>query len=111
MIDLVIEESGGAEVFSDIKKVIKPMGRVMLNGLFGSKRADIDWDFITTNEITIRGTLGSANIWDDVIHMIMTGKIETKSLISHTMELKNFEKGLDIMINRRENVCKVIFNP
>ncbi len=111
MIDVVIEESGGAGVFADIQRVIKPLGRVVLNGFFGGKRADIDWDFITTNEIAIRGTLGSANVWDDVIYMLETEKIEVKSLISHVMKLEEFEKGLDMMVSRKDNACKIIFNP
>jgi 2-desacetyl-2-hydroxyethyl bacteriochlorophyllide A dehydrogenase len=111
MIDAVIEESGGAGVFGDIQQVIRPLGRIVLNGFFGGKRADIDWDFVTTNEIMIRGTLGSANVWDDVIYMLETGKIEVKSLISHVMKLEDFEEGLDIMVSRRDNACKIIFNP
>ncbi len=111
MINVVIEESGGASVFEDIQKVIMPLGRIVLNGFFGGKKADIDWDFVTTNEIDIIGSLGSPNIWDDVIHMLEEGKLETHSLISHTMGLEDFIKGLDIMVERKENVCKVIINP
>ena len=111
MIDVVIEESGGAGVFADVEKVINPLGRVVLNGFFGNKQASINWDVVTTKELRILGSLGSAHIWDDVIHMLETDVIETRSLISHNMELKDFEKGLELMISRRENVCKVIFNP
>jgi 2-desacetyl-2-hydroxyethyl bacteriochlorophyllide A dehydrogenase len=111
MIDVVIEESGGTDVFEDIKQVINPCGRIVLNGFFGSKKVVIDWDFITVNDIKIIGSLGSPNIWDDVIEMLESGKIETKSLISHVIKLEEFEKGLDIMVNRKENACKVILKP
>lgn len=111
MIDAVIEESGGATVFEDIKKVINPLGRVVLNGFFGAKTAAIDWDFVTTREIQLLGSLGSAHVWDDVIRMLDEGKIQTQSLISHVLSLSEFEKGLDIMTNRRDNVCKIIFKP
>jgi threonine dehydrogenase-like Zn-dependent dehydrogenase len=112
MIDLVMEESGGANVFEDIAKVINPCGRVVLNGFFGKKNALIDWDAFTTKNIHIIGTLGSPNIWDEVIYYVQTGKIETKNLISHVFSgLDNFEKGLDIMSNRKENACKVVINP
>lgn len=83
----------------------------MLNGFFGSKNAPADWDFFTVNDITIVGALGSPNLWDEVISMLESGKIETKSLISHVMKLEEFEKGLDIMVNRKENACKVILKP
>jgi len=111
MADLVIEASGGATVFQDIKKIINPCGRIVLNGFFGSKAAPIDWDFITVNDISIIGALGSPNIWDNVIDLLESGIIETKCLISHIMKLDEFEKGLDMMVNRRENACKVILKP
>lgn len=111
MIDVLIEESGGAGVFGDIKKVIKPGGRVILNGFFGAKEAPIEWDFFTVNEVRIIGTLGSPNVWDEVIHLIESGQISTDLLVSHRLKLTEFEKGLDIVINRRENVCKVIIEP
>jgi 2-desacetyl-2-hydroxyethyl bacteriochlorophyllide A dehydrogenase len=111
MADLVLEESGGSTVFSEIKKIISPCGRIVLNGFFGSRSAPIDWDFITVNDINIIGALGSPNIWDDVIDLLESGMIETKSLISHVLRLDEFEKGLDIMVNRRDNACKVILKP
>ena len=82
-----------------------------MNGFFGSRSAPIDWDFITVNDISIIGALGSPNIWDDVIDLLESGMIETKSLISHVLRLDEFEKGLDIMVNRRDNACKVILKP
>ena len=111
MIDVVLEESGGAGVFDEIKKVIRSCGRVVLNGFFGSKNAPIDWDFFTVNDVSILGALGSPNVWDQVIALLEAGIIETKSLISHVLPLDHFEEGLDIMVNRKENVCKVIIKP
>ena len=111
MIDVVIEESGGVSAFSDIKKVINPRGRVVLNGFFGSKHIDVDFDFLTIMEINLVGSLGSPLVWSYVIELLESGKIESKSIISHVLKLEEFEKGMDIMINRKENVCKVILKP
>lgn len=83
----------------------------MLNGFFGSKNVPVDWDFFTVNDISILGALGSPNIWDDVIGMLESGRIETRSLISHVLKLEEFERGLDIMVNRKGNACKVILTP
>ena len=111
MIDVVIETSAGIDVFKEIKEIIRPFGRVVVIGFFGSKKPEIDWDVFSTRDITIIGALGSPGIWDNVIEMLESGKIETKSLISHTMKLEDFEKGIDTMVNRKENACKVILIP
>jgi len=94
-----------------IKMDVNPYGRVVLNGFFGFKNAHIDWDSYTTRNISLIGALGSPNIWDEIIYFLETGKIETKNLISHEMHLQDFEKALDIMVNRKENVCKIILKP
>lgn len=111
MIDMVIEASGGESVFKDIEKVTRPCGRVVLVGFFGSKQPRIEWDSFTTKDISIIGSLGSPGIWDSVIEMLESGKIETKTLISHVLGLEDFEKGLDMMVNRKDNACKVILVP
>jgi len=111
MIDVVIETSAGIDVFKEIKEVIRPFGRVVLIGFFGSKKPEIDWDVYSTRDITLIGALGSPGIWDNVIELLESGRIETRSLISHRMKLEDFEKGIDIMVNRKENACKVILNP
>lgn len=114
MIDAVVETSGGSDVFDDIKKVINPCGRVGMVGFFGPKKPNCDWDSFTTRDIDIFGALGSPNVWDDVISLMESGKLEAKSLISHVAELKSyddFKNALDTMVDRRENVCKIILKP
>ena len=111
MIDIVIEASGSTEAFRQTKEVIRPFGKMVLIGFFGSKKPEVDWDVFTTRDITIIGALGSPGIWDNVIEMLDSGKIETRSLISHKMSLKDFEKGLDLMVGRKDNAMKVILRP
>ena len=114
MIDAVVETSAGIDVFEDIKKVINPCGKVGMVGFFGDKKPSCDWDSFSTRDIELYGSLGSPNIWDDVISMLESGKLEVKTLISHVADLKSyddFKNALDTMVDRRENVCKIILKP
>jgi len=114
MIDTVVETSGGLTVFEDIKKVINPCGKVGMVGFFGNKKPECDWDSFTTRDISIYGALGSPNVWDDVISMMESGKLEAKSMISHVLDLKSyddFKSALDMMVDRRDNACKIIMKP
>ena len=114
MIDAVVETSAGIDVFEDIKKVINPCGKVGMVGFFGDKKPSCDWDSFSTRDIELYGSLGSPNIWDDVISMLESGKLEVKTLISHVKDLKSyddFKSALDTMVDRRENVCKIILKP
>lgn len=114
MIDAIIETSGGESVLEDIKKVINPCGKISMVGFFGNKKPKCDWDSFITKDITIYGALGSPNVWEDTIEMLEMGKLDTKNLISHTKNLKSYEDfkdALDLMVERREKVCKIILKP
>ena len=114
MIDAVIVASGGSGVFQDIKSVINPGGKISLVGFFGSTKVECDWDSVSTKDLSIYGSLGSPGVWDYVIELLEEGKLDTKNLISHVMDLKsaeNFKTAMNIMVDRKENVCKVIMHP
>ena len=114
MIDTVIETSGGNTVFEDIKKVINPCGKVGMVGFFGAKKPACDWDSFITRDVSLYGSLGSPNIWGDIIKMMESGKLETKNLISHIRDLKSYEDfkdAMDMMVERRDNACKIIMKP
>jgi 2-desacetyl-2-hydroxyethyl bacteriochlorophyllide A dehydrogenase len=111
MIDILIEASGSKDAFINAKEVVRPFGRIVLIGFFGSKKPVIEWDSFITRDITMIGALGSPGIWDDVIDMLDSGVIETRSLISHEMKFEDFEKGLELMVSRKDNALKVILKP
>lgn len=114
MIDAVVETSAGISVFDDIKKVINPCGKIGMVGFFGAKKPECDWDSFTTRDISIYGALGSPNVWDEIIAMMESGKLEAKSIMSHVLDFKSyddFKNALDMMVDRRDNACKIILKP
>ncbi len=111
-INVILETAGSAESFTLAEKVLAPAGRMVLCGFFEGKDAPCSWDFISTNDAEIIGSLGSPGIWDFVIAMIEDGRLDVKNIISHQLPLKSredFMTGLDIMTQRKDNVCKVVF--
>lgn len=114
MIDVVIEAAGAPSSFTDMEKVLNPAGRISLLSFFGSKEVKCNWDFISTNSITVYGSLGSPGVWPFVIAKLESCDIEVDSIISHRLPLKSREDFLDafyLMEERRDNVCKVILHP
>ena len=92
-------------------EVLAPAGRIVLCGFFGTKQAPCSWDFISTNDAEIIGSLGSPGIWDFVISLMESGRLDVKGIISHELPLKSkddFMNAFGIMTERRENVCKVV---
>lgn len=91
-----------------------PGGRISICGFFDSAKADCNWDFISTNSIDIRGSLGSPNVWPFVISCIESGRLDVENIISHRMTLEStedFQRAVDMMQNRTDDACKIILYP
>lgn len=113
-VDVILETAGATDSFELAAKVVAPACRIVLCGFFGEKAAPCSWDFISTSDAEIIGSLSSPGVWDFVISLIEDGKIDVKSVISHTLPLKSkddFMNALDIMTSRKDNVCKIILVP
>ena len=110
-IHVILETAGAEDSFRLAAEVLAPAGRIVLCGFFGTKQAPCSWDFISTNDAEIIGSLGSPGIWDFVISLMESGRLDVKGIISHELPLKSkddFMNAFGIMTERRENVCKVV---
>ena len=113
-VDVILEAAGAVDSFEVAAKVLAPAGRIVTCGFFGTKQAPCQWDFISTNDVQIIGSLGSPGIWDFVIGLVESGRLDLDGIISHVLPLKSkedFMKALDIMTGRKDNVCKVVLKP
>ena len=110
-VNVILECSAATDSFELAQKVLAPAGRIVLAGFFGTKTAPCNWDFISTTDAEIIGSLGSPGIWDFVISLIEDKKIDVTGIISHRMPLKSLEdfwEAFHTMTERRDNVCKVV---
>jgi len=113
-IDAVIVAAGAGSIFKDCEKIMAPGGRISICGFFGNRTAECNWDYITTNCIDIRGSLGSPNVWPFVISCIRNGRLDVENIISHRMVLKtgeDFQRAVDMMQNRSDGACKIMLYP
>ena len=111
MVDVVIEAVGKASVWDNIAAIIAPRARVAMTGLFAGQKCSVDFDPLVINNITILGSLGGPNVWDEAIELCERGKITAKPLITHCLPLKDFVQGIEIMRSRTGNAIKVVLEP
>jgi len=113
-VNVILETAGATDTFALASKVLAPAGRIVICGFFGTKKAECQWDFISTNDAEIIGSLGSPGIWDFVITLMESGRLDVRCILSHDMPLKSkedFMKAIDIMTGRKDNVCKIVLRP
>lgn len=109
--DVVIEATGNPAVTRDLMKLVRPRGRISLIGLFNSQMGELDLDAFVVNNITLQGSLGSPNVWDETIQLMETGKIRTAPLITGREPLRQVEDVFALMAARDPGLVKTVLLP
>ena len=129
-----ILESNSDDAVSEVKRITDGEGVALVldgagpNGLFpisvdivrnGGKivRIGYDWEplgyslnTMTNRNISIIGHMGyNPTSWKQVLKLLSAGMIDLKSTITHTLPLTDFDRGMELMINRE--AIKVVFKP
>jgi threonine dehydrogenase-like Zn-dependent dehydrogenase len=111
MVDAVIEAVGKPEAWDNLSSILAPRARIAITGLYGGKKCLVDFDRLVVNNITLYGSLGGPSVWDEAIGLHERGLVRAAPLITHRLPLAEFEKGFDIVRNRKDNVLKIILEP
>ena len=100
--DVSIEATGIPDAAATAIQSTRPGGRVVLQGLFGGRLlSGFDLDQIVINDLTVKGALGSPNIWPDVIALIESGKVDPLKIVTHSIGLGDFEEGIRLVTTRQ----------
>jgi L-iditol 2-dehydrogenase len=109
--DVVVEATGNPAVTADLLKIVRPRGRIALVGLFNSQKGEIDLDALVVNNITLKGSLGSPNVWEETLYLLETGAIRAGPLITHRRPLSEALQVLQMMEERRPDLIKAVLLP
>ncbi|MHB1355328.1 MAG: zinc-dependent alcohol dehydrogenase [Anaerolineae bacterium] len=109
--DVIIEATGNPAVTDSLLTYIRPRGRVVMTGLFNSRKGQLDLDALVTNNITLRGSLGSPNVWDETIHLMEQGIVRAGPLITHCFSLADAAQAMQLLACRQPSLIKVVLTP
>lgn len=110
-VDLVIVAAGGHQALETAVKITKRMGKILLLS-FPEEPVPLNLGLMGKNNVslyTVRGE-GRANC-ARAASLMASGKVNLKSLITHTFALNEIKKGFQTFIERREGAIKVIVKP
>jgi L-iditol 2-dehydrogenase len=110
--DVVINAAPSLEAVKLAFRIVGKAGRV---SLFASVPKDnpylsIDVNAIHYSQLGVFGASDSAieNHWE-AMQLLSAGKISTGSLITHTLPLEDFFRGIELILNRE--ALKVVLKP
>jgi L-iditol 2-dehydrogenase len=111
-VDEAVECSGAAGTFRQAVEMVRKGGRVALVGVPTDKVIEpLPYKYIVHNEIAIFGARANPNVSHKMIPMIAAGQLKVKDLVTHTFPLEQFSEALDLFVNRRDGVIKVVVEP
>ena len=107
--DYIIEATGIEECIQNSFKLCKKGGYVALAGYGRGKNMSIRIDDIHVNNLHVVGAGNNWNQHKKAIQMMADGMVDMTPFISETLDLSEFQKGLDDARNRPEGFIKAIF--
>lgn len=110
--DVCFECSGANGTVSQAIRMCRKGGRVVLLGVPATEHDEpIPFKYVTHNEIMISGSRANPNESWKLLNMIKHGNIYVQDMVTHTFSLDEMRKAMDIFVNRKEQVMKVVIYP
>lgn len=111
-VDEAVECSGAAGTLRQAVEMVRKGGRVSLVGVPTDQVIEpLPFKYIVHNEIAIFGSRANPNVSRKVISLIAAGQLPVADLVTHTFPLEQFSTALDVFVNRRDGVIKVVVEP
>ena len=107
--DYIMEATGVEECISNSLKLCKKGGSIALVGYGRGKNMSIRIDDIHINNLRL---IGAGNNWNQhkkAIQMMADGVVDMEPLVTETLDLSEFQKGLDHARTRPAGFVKAIF--
>lgn len=109
MVDIVIEATGHPSVFDMALSAVRKYGTVIMIGIFHAP-ATANIAQIVRREIQVKGSICYTWIdYKECIDLVEGGKVKVEPMISHKFDLKDMDKALKIIDQRK--AIKIIMYP
>lgn len=99
-VDYVFDCTGNASVPSQAIGSVRRGGKIALLGLSGGKKAEIDIDRLTLDEIDLLGIRSSPNAYPAMIALMRSGQVDLSPLVTHVFPLESVNEALEALETR-----------
>ena len=107
---VAIDTGGTTESVMQTVGVLRKGGRASFTGIPDTP-VSLPMQKIVLEEIDLYGVRANPNTMDEVIPLIVTGRVRVKELMTHTFPLQDYGKALHTFADRVDGALKVIIKP
>ena len=107
----MIDATGVIPVMTRAPEFARKGGTILLFGVPPKTKVEFDGFTLFLKGLTILTSFTSVRNSIQAIELLKNGRINVKQLVSHRLPLAEFEKGVNLIKNKQENVKKVLITP
>lgn len=109
--EVVIDATGVIPVMQRAPEFARKGGKILLFGVPPKTQVAFDAFALFVNGLTILTSYTSVRNSLQAVDLLKSGRIDVKPLISHRLPLADFERGVNLIKNKQEQVKKVLIVP
>jgi threonine dehydrogenase-like Zn-dependent dehydrogenase len=105
---MIVEATGTARAMEAALELVRPGGRILVQGDYGGVRAAFRWGDLLHREIELIGSNASAGAWPEAVRLAVTEGLPLDFLISHRLPAARFQEGIALARDRAAGAMKVV---
>jgi len=105
-VDVAFDMARSSETLSLAFKVVRPGGRCVLAGISGQEHDPIPVTVARRKELNVQWCRRSKDNYPAAISLVESGKIEVRSLVTHSFPLERADEAFELVSNFEDNVLK-----
>jgi L-iditol 2-dehydrogenase len=109
--DVAIDTGGTAASIRQAVDVLRKGGRVAFTGVPTEGDAALPMQKIVLEEIDLFGVRANRNTMEEVIPLIVSGRVRVKPMVTHTFALEAYGQALKTFAERIDGALKVLLRP
>lgn len=109
-VDLAFDAVGSAEASLNALNSVRPQGKVVF---YGVPEADIDgfpMRDVVLKDIVLYGALTDRTGWEELIHLVASGKMDLDAMVTHRFPLEKAGDALSLLAGRKEGAIKAVLD-
>jgi len=109
-VDVVVDASGSPSAIQQAFRIVRPGGRIVLVGIYPALEIRAPLGYAIDKELDIRGVFRYANMYSTAIQLVSMGRIDVKSLITHTFPFEKLPDGFETYIGKIGDPMKIMIS-
>ena len=109
---LVCDTTGAPKIIEEAVNVVANGGRVVLYGL-PAETAEMQFPVktIIMKQLEIHGVENNPYVWESLISLVASGRVNLKDMVTHTLPLEKIEDAFALLENPNEDPIKIVVYP